>query len=198
MIVTCVRQGVKYERRYVEALAKQIPPWIKFCCLTDSVINGYDTLLMRGYKGWLAKMELFSPEHSWLRPCLYLDLDTFIVGDIEPILLSEPTDLWLTWDFYRRERANSGIMLIPKDTSAIWGEWIRYSNVVKRDGDFLNDQPHKILQSKFSGILSYKVDCQKELPRGARIVCFHGKPRPHEVENGWARDYWCGVSRTST
>ena len=31
-------------------------------------------------------------------------------------------------------------------------------------------------------VYSYKLHCKKSIPDDASIVCFHGKPRPHEVE----------------
>ena len=30
-------------------------------------------------------------------------------------------------------------------------------------------------------VVSYKWDCKEGVPEGAKIICFHGKPRPKEV-----------------
>jgi hypothetical protein len=47
-----------------------------------------------------------------------------------------------------------------------------------------------ILQEMHPGeFVSYKTHCTKGVPDGARVVCFHGRPRPHEV-GGWVKDYW--------
>lgn len=39
-------------------------------------------------------------------------------------------------------------------------------------------------------IKSYKAHAQLSIPKGTRIVCFHGLPRPHEVKSGWMPDVW--------
>ena len=46
------------------------------------------------------------------------------------------------------------------------------------------------VQTLFPGIYSYRRACRNSLPADARFICFHGKPRPHEVRRGWVRDYW--------
>jgi hypothetical protein len=30
-------------------------------------------------------------------------------------------------------------------------------------------------------IFSYKLHCEQGTPDNARVICFHGQPRPHEV-----------------
>ena len=48
-----------------------------------------------------------------------------------------------------------------------------------------------ILQDIFPKMFrSYKVDCQINIPKGTRIVCFHGLPRPHEIKHGWMPHVW--------
>lgn len=49
--------------------------------------------------------------------------------------------------------------------------------------DFLQD----ILPNQFK---SYKADARYAIPKGTRVVCFHGLPRPHEVKDGWVPDIW--------
>ena len=41
-------------------------------------------------------------------------------------------------------------------------------------------------------IFSYKIHCKGELPENAKIVCFHGRPRPKQVEerHKWIEDAW--------
>ena len=53
------------------------------------------------------------------------------------------------------------------------------------------------LQDDFPGkLVSYKADClNKEtgkvnIPAGASIVCFHGKPRPHTITNPLFTTHW--------
>lgn len=133
-------------------------------------------------------MELFAPWNEDLRPCLFIDLDTFVLWDISDILETKVKDLWLIRDFYYPERSNSGLMLIPKDTSHIWAHKQGFGEQDFRDGDYLNNFPHKIMQDSFVGIKSYKADNLKDDPKG-RIVCFHGVPKPHECE-GWVKEIY--------
>lgn len=44
-------------------------------------------------------------------------------------------------------------------------------------------------------LVSYKGDVrpnQNRLPRNARIVSAHGKPRPHEINAEWIKSCWWG------
>lgn len=188
MNVVCVRQGTKYGPEYVAALRRQVAEFTdrELICLTDqSDTPGPVSYMVHGLTGWWSKIELLSPEQEALRPCFYLDLDTFIRAPIHDLL--EPVDeLWLIQDFGSKRWSNSGLMKLPKDTNEIWkaaqnwqGPWA--------DGEFLKTQPHQRLTDQFAGIHSYKFHC-REHARG-RIVCFHGRPRPHEAE-GWAAEHW--------
>lgn len=187
MNVVCVRQGDKYGPEYVTALRRQVREFAD----RDLVCLGDDTELVHGFTGWHAKFELFAPEHEELRPCFYLDLDTFILAPIHE-LLGSPDQLWLIRDLGSPKRSNSGLMKIPKDTSEIWRgipEWMERwrKRGLPGDGDYLMQFPHSILQDRFGGIVSYKFSA-REHPRG-RIVCFHGVPKPPQTK-GWAFEWW--------
>lgn len=186
MITLCVREGEAFPRKYVSGLRRQVEEHIgPLLCLGD------DIPLREGYTGWWAKMELFSPDNENLRPCLYLDLDTFVLGGCRDMLV--PVEkLTMLADFNQPARGASGVMLIPKDTGAIWERWLRERpdrDMSHKDGDggFLRTFPHDYMQDMFKGIHSYKLDC-REGPRG-RMICFHGKPKPHETD-GWAREIY--------
>jgi len=176
-----VRQGDKYGEDYVRMLRAMV----REHCGTDLICLGDDAPLRYGFKGWWAKIELFAPENEFLRPCLYFDLDTYLLDDCRDMLV-EPDGLWLIRDLGHPRRSNSGVMLIPKDTGAIWNAAKTWRGELV-DGDFLNLQPHRQLQSRFDGIVSYKLDARHE-PKG-RVVCFHGEPKPHQAD-GWAGDVW--------
>jgi len=189
--VLLVRQGDKFEPRYVELLTEQIQKWgqTDVITLTDQADTpGKTRRLAMSYEGWTAKMELFAPWNEDLRPCVFFDLDTMILFDITDITGMQPKDLWLIRDFYLHHRSNSGMMVIPKDTREIWSAFQGNTMVPFKDGDFLNEFPHKVLQDEYVGIVSYKANECQEAPKG-RIVCWHGRPKPHECE-GWVKDIW--------
>ena len=176
---------MKYGPEYVLMLSRMVKKFLgrELICLSDQP-NPVKTYKLLHYEGFWSKMELFSPENRFLRPCLYLDLDTYLFDDCRELLF-EPEDLWLIRDFYNQDRSNSGVMVIPKDTSEIWENHFKTERRV--DGDFLTTQKHKVLQDKFPWIMSYKVNC-KNNPVG-KVCCFHGQPKPHNV-SGWAKETW--------
>lgn len=119
-------------------------------------------------------------------PFLYADLDTVITGDIP-----EAKGLTMLRDFYRPKLAQSGFMYVTKDAADhAWREWIKNPKAVMRrfrgDGEYLRTiwSGYRFWQDDFPGkVVSYKVHCKNGLPEGAAVVCYHGKPRPHET--GW-------------
>lgn len=188
MYVVCVRQGEKYGPEYVTALRRQVKEHTgqELICLTDQEDTpGYKCWMRYGFEGWWSKIELFAPEWECIRPCFYLDLDTYVRDDVSDFLI-EPEDLWLIRDLNVPTRGNSGLMILPERTHEIWNAALQWQG--KRvDGNFLTTQKYKPMQDHFHGIHSYKNEC-RERPKG-RIICFHGKPKPHETE-GWAKEYW--------
>jgi hypothetical protein len=69
-----------------------------------------------------------------------------------------------------------------KDGSAYIGDQAFIWDTMNREIDFVNDE--------FAGIKSYKLHCLHSLPPESRIVCFHGKPRPNEVQHDWMVQHW--------
>jgi len=184
-----LRQGTKYGPEYVGLLKTMIPGVLVMGDQEDA-----DYQLKYPWTGWWAKMELFSPQFPH-RPCVFFDLDTYILGNIDE--LYKPIDrLEMLRDFNHPDRGQSSIMRIPEDVSDIWKEWTKdpYGHINANHGDqeFLARFPMGFIQDWFDGIYSYKIDQLYEAPKG-RIVCFHGRPRPHETE-GWAGEIWKRMS----
>jgi hypothetical protein len=126
----------------------------------------------------------------------YFDLDTMIVGDITDIVTA-PQEFAMLRDFYGKHRVNSGVMIwnADRDWSHLYepfhlGRIAEYSETMEKWGDqgwiserLLDDPPR--LQDQFPGrIESYKVAMKThgKIPRDTAIVCFHGKPRPHQID----------------
>lgn len=193
--VVVVRQGDKYGPEYPELLRKQVAENADVPVRFKVLGNGTDAdkLLVNSWPGWWSKLELFAPWNVDLRPCLFLDLDTYILGNIDDLVCFRPDRLTMLRDFNRPERGQSAIMAIPEDVGHIWSAFNQDpSGAMRRypggDQAFLGQFPMGFLQDRFEGIYSYKVDRMQDAPRG-RICCFHGKPKPHETE-GWAREVW--------
>lgn len=131
---------------------------------------------------------------------LYLDLDTLIVGGLDEIASYDGEHARLGPFFANVKPEFSG----PQSGVMAWrggfGEhiWQTYVNVGFPDlpgGDqkFLNQvQPAcDLWQEMFPGaVVSFKGTGGAEPKGETKIVCFHGKPRPHEVMIGWAPGAW--------
>lgn len=214
--VACVlRSGGDYAWPYVRdlgmAISRNLSVPHQVICLTDRFtvpIHELDARFVRplavehAWPGWWAKLEIFALEP----PVLYFDLDTVIVGNIDPLAnwVSDSCEgLMMLRGFYRGDRC-SGIMGWRQDMRWLYDHFKNhYANRAEfMPGDrmrigasrFRGDQnwlammavkehiPVTLAQDIFPGIYSYKVDVRDNgIPDDARIICFHGKPRPHEV-----------------
>lgn len=206
-IVTVFRSGKDFKPEHVQALKRQCEkhaPWSDFLCLSDVPVSGVDTVpLVCNWPGWWSKMEMFAPEMR--DDFLYMDLDTVVVGDLDDVLMSGK--LTILRDFFRdgrylKEGLGSGIMYLPWEARAeVWDAFSvnpgAFMRKYARGGDqsFLEELWLKKAarwQDAVPGqIVSYKVHCCgsvlgkgsvfRGIPTGARIVSFHGKPRPWDV-----------------
>jgi len=211
MIVACVlRTGGTYDERWVRRLERDV--WAnlaqhhRFVCLTD--IEDWTTdfvepvPLKHNWPGWWSKMELFRPGLFERRQrVLYLDLDTVVLKELDWAVDAIDCELLLLRDFYRPRGFGSAIMgweagrftqlynQFAADPGGLMGKY-------KGRGDqgFIEDRGARFIrawQEEFPDkIASYKVDCRQGLPGWAHVVCFHGKPRPHEVRADWLTNRW--------
>lgn len=186
-VVTAIWGDQLYDDDYVRALRDQIP---------ELIVLGRDRPLLDpgGYRGWWCKLEVFRPENADIRPCLFVDLDTFILGDIRPLLKVEP-GLWLIKNFFQPKKSNSGLFVAPDSelSERAWEGSKQLDTITHGrgagDGDYLASFKHERLTDVFPDILSYKADQLYAGPKNARIVCFHGRPKPHQCD-GWAKEFF--------
>jgi hypothetical protein len=95
--VACVwvQANVPFNATYVTRLHSMVRRWLprpfRFVCLTDrmhalpSEIETIPVSWSKDLKGWWAKVHLFKPQRFFGR-VLYLDLDTLIVGALDPVV----------------------------------------------------------------------------------------------------------------
>jgi hypothetical protein len=188
----------EYTPQHVKVLQEQVEQWAPFAsfeCLSDVLIPGVKcTKLENNWPGWFSKMNLFSP--SLKGDFLFMDLDTVIVGDIEDIL--SVNRLTLLRDFYRdgkklAEGLGGALCFFPEaERAAVWEYWISNPPLAMRLAGFKGDmqifeQFYRNTAARWQDvvpgqIVSWKVNCKNDIvPPDARIVCFHGKPRPWDV-----------------
>ena len=188
--VTVLRSGGEYTPAHVQWLARQVPGLV---CLSDVEIEGVPTVkLRRNFPKWWAKMNLFSDAVDG--DVLFFDLDTVVLEDINSLNVGKTTALR---DFYRPHLLGSGLMYIAHaDKKPIWDAFCKtpemHMAVHSRfpligDQGFLNGRlAAQRWQDVLPGsVVSYKVHCKQAVPQGAKVVCFHGKPRPWAVGAAW-------------
>ena len=208
MICTVLRSGGDYDARYVAALRRQVEqfapaePW-GWRVHTD-MLDGA-VALTQGWPGWWSKMEVFAPVDS---DRLYLDLDTLVVGPLQPLVDAARAAARFVClrDFYRPDGYGTGLMWLP----AGWGAHVynkfrgQAAAMMQRFGGDQNlleaAVPHAALWQDIAPgrVVSYKPlpipgAFLAAAPAGASVICFHGRPRPHELApDNWAARLWRG------
>jgi hypothetical protein len=199
--IVCVKVGMKYGPDYVNRLASMVSRQItwpyEFLCLTDDPAGLTCAYARIGTElpGWWAKLVLFQPHPSLIgKRVVYLDLDTVLVGPSD-FLLDYEGDFAILRDFYRVAGYGSAVMSIaPGAGTKVWASFVPSRMAwYAGDQDWIQDvlpvadRWQDVAPGK---IVSYKVHCQPSVPPDAAVVCFHGSPRPHEVDDPWMTEHW--------
>lgn len=212
LTIACVlRSGGHYDSEYVDRLRRGVEQHLsgaRFVCLSDVDVSCQRIPLKHGWPGWWSKLELFRPDIEG--DLLTLDLDTMIAGDLSDI--AGVGKLTVLHDFYAktlqdgsaRLRKNTGVMYLPHaDRACIWNEWIKNPEAHmarcgnRGDGMMITElygDRAQCWQDVLPGqVVSYKCHVRPSqharetgdgtVPANARVVCFHGEPRPRDV--GW-------------
>lgn len=207
--IVCINAGNYLGRgaEYVNILADMIARNIsdktiyKFICFTDTP-QGLDPevdirpLPVEDLDGWWNKLALFKdgifPDGDRI---LYIDLDTIITSGLDEIIKYEGKFASLR-DFIRNEGMQSSVMMWEAGTLGyIWDSWL-IAGMPKNDyGD--QDWIEKIipdadiLQDIYPGaFVSFKLEATHSIPNKAKMVIFHGKPRPHDAPSEWVHKVW--------
>lgn len=185
--VCVLRSGGDFGPEHVLQLAEQVPGLV---CLTDTLVPGVPCIPLRyDWPGYWAKMELWSG--SVMGDLLFFDLDTVIRGSVEEIEHAAQRKTTLLSDFYWPEIAASGVMYIAEaDKGPIWNAWrkspARHMKA-KRGRGIIGDQgflhqhlasPQRWQEVMPGAFVSYKAHCLDGVPPDAKVICFHGQPRP--------------------
>jgi hypothetical protein len=215
-IVTVLKSGGDYTPDHVGRLYGACRRWVRGCfdfvCLTDESKEEIRAIhpnirpipLNRYLPGWWSKMEMFREDYSLAPRRLYLDLDTVPVGPFRELWEREE-ELVVLKDFNKGTVA-TGLILWSLDLSWILEElpiFFKNHRITEKnwkkhwDQRYVAQQLKKreikpgVFQDLFPNwIQSYKLHCKKGLPEGTRIVCFHGQPRPWDVDQPWVIQNW--------
>lgn len=191
-----------YGTEHVLALREMVGrhlPDATFTCMSDWHIAGVNTRLIpeevRKLDKRYPKLWLWSKEAD-LGRFLYLDLDCVLLDDLTPLVdRAEPVVLWEDPSSRPgRVRHNTSMMLM--DAGCHPEVWETYHG--EKAPGLGTDQawvkhvlgPEVPTWGPEDGVVSYKRHCQ-DGPGDARVVFFHGSPKPWDLEAGhWARDAW--------
>lgn len=205
-VATVLRSGGEYGTEHVYAVKRMLNehlPDHEFVCLSD--VQGLPPVwrwpLEHDWPGWWAKMELCRPDIRG--PLFYLDLDMVIVGDLAPLVTDTSRSIVLRDLFRGRRRRNSlqsALMLLTEeDRSLVWTYWMsegpeRLMRRKRSDQDVyeavLRDRVSYFQDTHPGLVVGFKTHLQrgKLSPNGARVVAFHGRPRPWNSGVGWAEE----------
>lgn len=197
LTVACVlRSGGTYRPSDVAILRDQVAAHLddhEFICLSDVDVPCERIALQHGWPGWWSKIELFRLPP----PVLFFDLDTMIVGSLAAI--AAEADKWqftMLQDFYRETGLGSGMMAWGVPMDALYAKFVEddprgWMEKCDSAGDQffielnVNHSGVKRWQDVLPGqVVSYKAHVKgKGVPKDARVVCFHGRPKPRDI--GW-------------
>ena len=219
-VIICMKWGTLYGPDYVNvlyaAVADNIAIPFRFVCLTDNITGLRDEIetfpipdmdLGRdrfAFGGW-PKLCVFAAELYGLKGrCLFVDLDTVIVGDITPMLRMEGglclIREWRRFADYFRKWGENGMTSIFAFTlgeqTQILERFLADPDAAFRDyrseQRWVTDHARDMRFWTPGWVVSFKRDLMalpllnrvvppKAPPEGARVVAFHGDPRPIHV-----------------
>ena len=208
----CLKAGTAYGPEYVNILhdmvQRNLPEGFagRFWCITDDPTDLHPAIrtipLPDDLETWWGKLYMFKPGlfRRGAR-CCFMDLDTLIVGRLDEIVGYHGQFATLR-DFYHPQQVGPAVILWRAGgvASSIWEEWEAEQKPRHVMGDlwWINnlDQGRFArhcdkLQDLFPGqFVSFKADCHPYAPQSARIVCFHGQPKPDNCATDWVAQVW--------
>ena len=187
-----------YVTRLKATVAKHCQEQHRFICLTNEKLKSVQTIpLIANRPGYWNKLELFRPGLFEER-VVYLDLDTMIVNDVTDILAyphifttgktfkGKDTHNLASWFLGFDGRENRSHLFdgytpaTPEKYEHDWARWGDQGYIQ----DNVRDDWSTLDELYFDGrYASYKWQVRRPgfVPEGVSFICFHGKPRPHEV-----------------
>lgn len=197
-------RGIEYLNRLYRAVERNLTLPHRFVCFSEKktkAINSGIEVLALNVPQWrrnLRKLIMYKPNNGLTGRVLALDLDIVITGNIDDIagyngrfcvcayqmggsLVGFKAGT-MTKQLWRPMKELEHTEHIQQKTTG--SERRYYKMKLEEKPDFW--------QELYPGqICSFKQDCHQELPKDAKIVYFHGKPKPHNrLGKGWIKDNW--------
>lgn len=205
--VACVyKPGKGFTDDYVWRLRQGVykhAPGARFVCLTTSLslkreLKDEAILIPDILPGWWNKMLLFQ-KGRFAGRVIYFDLDTIINKDISKLLDYDGILPLFLDDFNHSGNLATGVMSWDGDQLAhVYDTFMSdHKGIIHRhdhgSGSDRGDQAFMRravlnwcpVQDILPTVYSYKIHVRNHITarKVASVICFHGKPRPHEI--GW-------------
>lgn len=210
-VITVLRKGGSFRPIHVVELREMLLPYWPdlsfFVCMTDMDFKDSAVItlpLRRGWPGYWSKMELFDPD-VFSGTIFYLDLDVMPVGDMADFAATESLTVLAVMRKRGATVMNSSVMMLPEDVrKPVWDAWIKKPGEFRRRFGWRSGNPYgwgdqgfiqkawddagisyQFWQDILPGqVESYKGHVLKHGHVGAqtRLVYFHGKPRPWDID----------------
>lgn len=168
-----------------------------------------------GLPYWWSAMYFWKPDPPGVNTSdvLYLDLDQVITGDLDPIFRF-PSDHAYMKDYPADACPNgceahgcaSTALIRNGAGAAVWGEYVRagmpqWNPLEAKPARPMPMGVQTVLnEEKFGArfdvfpenwVVSYRIwTKRKGIGGGVKIVAFHGRPKPHEVDDKWVKEHW--------
>lgn len=199
--------GPVYDYRYVNATARNIRQHVthphEIVCITDNPdgITEVDRCvkLNNNWFKWWGKLEVFRHDVTTNKHCLFIDLDTVCIKNID-FLCRLNNGFYGLRDFYTLDTFQTGILKwdVNEDTIDIYNSFLlqdfsKYINSGDHEWTGVVAKNKKFLQDVFPGeFCSYKKHLAHITKKfmDPSIVCFHGDPRPHTIRHSFITDVW--------
>ena len=152
----------------------------------------------RTYSEPITQMRITSPNPTYAdciepyrlnRPMILVGLDTVVTGNIDHLArycLESPM-MAVPRDPFFPETVCNGVALVPENQ-----DWVWKNHKGENDMDWIRSLSRKdVIDNLFPGhVVSYKGHVMFEGVGDARIVYFHGKQKPHQLNEPWIQEHW--------
>lgn len=197
--------GAAYEDRYLHKLRAGVGRHLStphdFRVLSDRAHMGYVTVKRTGivWRQWWPKLWLFTVDFPGVN--VWIDLDSVIVGSLDELIARHADDrlaMPANWAQSGHGGCQSSVMIwrgggctelfeafdYERDTARLYGD---QEFITERWGD---PGQGGVTEIEHPAVCSYKYHARNGPPRGAKIVTFHGQPKPGDCPEPWVRDSW--------
>lgn len=211
-----LKSGGDFSPYDAQTLARQVRKHMtyphRFVCMTDMVDDfpiehnmPYLTNLEHGYPGWWSMIEMF----RLAGPVVASGLDMIVLDNIDRLaelaLTCRMNEFYMARPqkraFSKGEKWCSGLQIWNGDWSWLYKTFAHnpklYMSEFVKEQRFtythLMQYDHlkiKAVQDYFDGYYSYKNQCRKSKPEDARVVLFHGNPRPKDCKDKWVKEVY--------